>query len=183
MKYAITLLLLLTIGTLAFSQENRISLSYGYPIANIEEVDESGAGWRLNLLYEFTPMGTKVSHGLSFGYIGFGADITEGLYTGSVDVNAWPIYYAPKFCFGSDKFKGFIKGALGWQFSKIKYSGNVIGVEDNDSGFAGGAGVGGMYFIKENLFLDLEYEFLWLSNSFYRDEALHTVSIGLGIQF
>lgn len=183
MKYTITLLLLIVLATFAFSQENRISLSYGYPIANIEDVDESGSGWRLNLLYEFAPMDGKISHGLSVGYIGFGADVTEGPYNGSVDVNAWPIYYAPKFSFGSDKFKGFIKGALGWQFSKIDYSGNIIGVEENDAGFAGGVGAGGMYFINNKLFLNLEYEFLWLSNSFFRDESLNTVSIGLGIQF
>lgn len=183
MKNTILVLLLLTIATVSFSQENRISLSYGYPIANIEDVDENGTGWRLNLLYEFAPMEGKVSHGLSVGYVGFGADINDGSLSGSVDVNSWPIYYAPKYSFGSDKFKGFIKGALGWQFSKIEYTGTLLSAEDNDAGFAGGAGVGGMYFIKENLFLNLEYEFLWMSNSFYKDEALNTVSLGLGIQF
>jgi opacity protein-like surface antigen len=90
--------------------------------------------------------------------------------------------------FGAEKFKGYIKGALGWQFSKVSYDGDFFqgqGFEgdDNDSGFAGGAGAGGMYFLKENVFLNLEYEFLWLSNSFYRDDALSTFSLGVGFRF
>lgn len=88
--------------------------------------------------------------------------------------------------FGSEKVKGFIKGALGWQFSKLSLKGGgAIGLEgeDNDSGFAGGGGAGIMYLVKENIFLNLEYEYLWLSNSFYRDESLNTISLGLGIKF
>lgn len=183
MKKILALCFFIILAKLSWAQENMVTLSYGYPIANIEDVDENGSGWRINALYEFNPMDQKVAHGLSVGYVNWKVEVSSGLYDGSVEVGAWPIYYAPKFLFGSEKFKGFVKGALGWQFSRIDYEGNLIGVEDNDSGFTGGAGAGASYFLKENIFINLEYEFLWMSNSFYKDEALNTIGLGLGFRF
>jgi hypothetical protein len=168
---------------MVYGQENLITLSGGYVFANIEETDVNGTGFRINGLYEFNPMGGKWAHGFSVGYIGLSGEGTDTFQTTEYDVNSWPLYYVPKFLFGKESFKGFIKGALGWQFSGIKRTTQLTTISDNDSGFVGGGGLGIQYYFNEKIFLSAEYELLWMSNSFYRDGLLNTASLGIGIRF
>lgn len=183
MKKTITVLVFAMLTTLVYSQENLITLSGGYVFANIEDTDINGTGFRINGLYEYNTTGGKWAHGFSVGYIGFSAEGTEGLQTAQYDITSWPIYYAPKYLFGSEKFKGFIKGAVGFQFSSLERTAALVIVSDKDSGFTGGGGVGAQYFFNEKIFLSAEYELLWMSNSFYRDGLLNTASLGIGIRF
>jgi opacity protein-like surface antigen len=106
------------------------------------------------------------------------------LGTTDVTIRSWPIYYAPKFIFGGgEKFQGFIKGALGWQFAKLITDGPAVEAEATDSGFYGGAGLGGTYLLNEKVFLNLEYEWAYMSNSFYKDGFMNTVQLGVGFKF
>ncbi len=166
-----------------FSQENRITLSSGYAFTNIEDVSTNAAGWRINGLYEFNPMGEIFAHGLSFGYIGTTATYTNLLNTTEYKLNTFPIYYAPKILFGNDKMKGYVKGALGMHFSNYHRNGFLGELDTNDSGFYGGAGLGGMYQINEMIFISAEYEWAWMSNSWYKDGFMNTITAGIGIQF
>ncbi len=182
MKRIIIIFAFTTLATFAFSQENMITLAGGYAFSQVEDSDVKIAGWRINGLYEFNPMGAKFAHGFSFGYAHLSGEGTEGLQTAAYTIGSWPIYYAPKFLFGSENVKGFVKGAVGWQFSNIKREALTL-FEDNDSGFTGGFGAGGSYFFTEKVFLSAEYELIWLSNSFYRDGWLNTASLGVGFRF
>ena len=123
MKRNIFLAVLVLLSMKAISQENMVTLSGGYSFANIEDIDEKGTGWRINGLYEFNPWGGIFAHGVSFGYINLSA--TEGVGQQAIDisVNSFPIYYAPKVMFGNERFKGFVKGALGMQFASLKREG------------------------------------------------------------
>jgi hypothetical protein len=85
--------------------------------------------------------------------------------------------------FGEDKFKVFVKGALGTQFASLKREGPSISLSDNDFGFYGGGGAGLMYFIKDNIFLNGDYEIAWASNNWYKDGWISTATIGLGFKF
>jgi hypothetical protein len=183
MKNTIAILFLVSSTLVAFSQENMLTLSGGYTFANIEEADADGTGWRINGLYEYIPGGGKVAHGISFGYVSLSAEGTFGQEKTQYDVGTWPIYYAPKYLIGDGKMKGFIKGAIGWQFSSIDSSRPLVGVETSDSGFTAGAGAGFMFSVSEKIFLNAEYEFLWLQNSYFRDGYLNTASLGLGLKF
>ncbi len=183
MKKTITVFAFVMLATLVYSQENRITLSGGYVFANVEDTDENGTGFRINGLYEYNPAGGKWAHGFSVGYVGFSAEGTEGLQTTQYDITSWPIYYAPKYLFGSEKFKGFIKGAIGMQFSSIERTAALTIISDNDLGFTGGGGLGAQYFFNEKFFLTAEYELLWMSNSFYKDGLLNSASLGIGIRF
>jgi opacity protein-like surface antigen len=183
MKTVFILFMVTMVTTLAFSQENMMTLSGGYAFSNVEDTDANANGWRINALYEFNPMEGKFAHGLSVGYASVNAEDAD---LNTYKIGAWPIYYAPKFLFGKEKIKGFIKGAVGWQFSKLRVEGGgIIGgsIEDSDSGFTGGGGAGISYFLNDKIFLSAEYELLWMSNSFYRDETLNTVSLGVGYKF
>ncbi|HPM32788.1 MAG TPA: hypothetical protein PLJ60_20820, partial [Chryseolinea sp.] len=113
----------------AWSQENMITISGGYSFAKIEDTDVKATGWRINGVYEFNPQGGNFAHGLSIGYVNISGENAGNSITTVSEIGAWPIYYAPKFLFGNEKVKGFIKGALGWQFSHLQRTG-AISLED-----------------------------------------------------
>jgi hypothetical protein len=183
MKKTITVLAFAISTTLAWSQENSITLSGGYVFANVEDTDVNGTGFRINGLYEYNQAGGKWAHGFSVGYMGLSAERTDALQTTSYDINTLPLYYQPKYLFGGKRFKGFIKGAIGWQISKIERTTSLSTISDNDTGFLGGGGVGVHYLFNKKVFLSAEYELLWMGNSFYKDGLLNTASLGIGFRF
>jgi hypothetical protein len=182
MKKNILIICLILLSMKALSQENAFTISGGYSFANIEDTDVKGTGWRINGLYELVPMGGKFAHGFSFGYINLQASEVILQQTTKYTIGSFPIYYAPKYMFGSDKFKAFIKGALGMQFASLKSEGRV-NLSDHDFGFYGGGGAGIMIFIKENIFINGEYEIAWASNSWYKDGWMNTAGGGIGFKF
>lgn len=173
---------MISISYLSWSQENRFTLSGGYAFANIEDADQNANGWRINGLYEFNPNEGAIAHGLSIGYIGLNSSV-EGVQSADYKTNSWPVYYAPKFMFGGDSFSAFVKGALGMHFSSYKRTGSLAEVKTTDSGFYGGLGAGVMKDVSETVFLNLEYEWAYLGNSYYRDGFMNSIMLGLGFKF
>ncbi len=182
MKKNILITFLILVSIKAISQENMVTLSGGYSFANIEDTDVKGTGWRINGLYEMNPMGGMLAHGISVGYINLTATESVAQQTVTNTIGSLPVYYAPKVMFGNDKFKGFVKGALGFQYSWLKREA-LVTIKDSDFGFYGGGGAGIMIFLKENIFLNGEYEIAWASNSSYKDGWISTVSGGIGFKF
>jgi hypothetical protein len=183
MKTTLLIASLLLLSFHTWSQENIVTLSGGYSFATIEDTDVKATGFRINGLYEFNPQGGILAHGISVGYISMSAEETALAQTISYKINSFPVYYAPKVMFGSDKFKVFIKGALGAQFAWFKREGMAVELKDNDFGFYGGGGGGLMYFVKENIFVNAEYEIAWASNAWYQDGWINTAMGGIGIRF
>jgi hypothetical protein len=182
MKKNILIGFLILLSVKAISQESIITISGGYAFANIEDTDNKGTGWRINGLYEFNPSGGKLAHGFSFGYINLVA--TEGVGSAEIKstINSFPVYYAPKVMFGNEKIKAFVKGALGMQFASLKREG-VVSLSDSDFGFYGGGGAGIMFFLKENIFINAEYEIAWASNNYYKDGWINSAMGGIGFRF
>jgi len=183
MKRTISVIVFIMMATFAYSQENMATLSGGYVFANIEGANENGTGFRINGLFEYNQGQGSWAHGFSVGYIGLSAEVKETAQVLKYDINTWPLYYAPKYMFGGESFKGFVKGAIGWQISNFERSGTLGTISDNDTGFLGGGGVGVQYLINEKIFLSAEYELLYMSNSFYKDGLLNTASLGIGMRF
>lgn len=181
----LSLIILLALLTVAgFSQENVVTISSGYSFANIEDTDVSADGWRINGSYEFNPAEGDVAYGISLGYINLKASSEAGISdTADYKIETMPIFFAPKYLFGKDKIKGFIKGAIGLQKSWLEREGPAIILEDNDWGFYAGFGAGANYFINEKLFLGLEYEIAWLTNSYYKDGWMNSAMLGIGMKF
>jgi hypothetical protein len=173
---------LILISMQAISQESMVTLGGGYAFSNIEDTDIKGTGWRVNGVYEFNPMGGIFAHGFAFGYINLSA--TEGIGQQAIDisVNSFPVYYAPKVLFGNEKFKAFVKGAIGMQFAGLKREG-LLEVSDLDFGFYGGGGAGVMVFFKDNIFINVEYEIAYASNSWYKDGWMNSAMGGIGFRF
>lgn len=182
MKRNILIICLILISLKAISQENMVTLGGGYSFANISDTDLKGTGFRINGLYEFNSMGSIFAHGISLGYVHLSASEGVGSQTISHKINSYPIYYAPKVMFGKEKFKLFIKGALGIHIAGIKREG-LVNLNDLDFGFYGGGGGGIMLFIKENIFINAEYEIAWVSNNWYKDGWLNTAGGGIGFKF
>lgn len=182
MKKYILFIFLAMLSMKALSQGSMVTVSGGYAWANIEDNDLKATGWRINGLYEYLQPGTKFAHGLSIGYISLSATENVGQSSITTSIHSVPIYYAPKVMFGNDKFKWFIKGALGTQFAGLKREGAVT-LSDSDFGFYGGGGAGIMIFLKDNVFINGEYEIAWASNTYYHDGWISTAGGGIGFKF
>lgn len=184
MKTHVLIVALVLISVAVWGQENMVTLSYGWASTNPEGYDENANGFRINGLYEFNPSQGKFAHGLNIGYVLTKNDEEAQGVSTSVSFRSWPVYYAPKVLLGkSEKFKFFLKGALGVHFSKFKSDGPIASIETTDTGFYGGAGAGGMLFLKENIFLNLEYEWAYQSNTYYGNAFLNTAQLGIGFKF
>jgi len=170
------------VSSVSWAQNKNLIITGGYAWANLEEADVSATGFRINATYELTPNSGKLSHGLSIGYIGTSAE-SDGVFGAEYNLNNWPLYYAPKFTFGNGKAKAFVKGALGMHFSNYKRTVEASEVTTTDGGFYGGIGFGGTIDIKDNLFIIGEYEWAYMSNSFYQDGFMNTANFGLGFRF
>lgn len=178
----ISLTLGLFVVTTIWSQTTYITLTGGYALANLEETDTNANGFRINGLFEYNPNDGVLSHGFSIGYIGTTANSSSGQQL-EYKLNNVPMYYAPKFTFGSGNFKPFVKGALGMHFSSYKRISNLAEFKDNDAGFYGGASVGAMFFISDEFYINLDYEWAYLSNSFYSNGFMNTFNLGVGYDF
>ena len=165
------------------AQENKLTLSGGYVFTNVEDVDINANGFRINGLYEFNPQAGKFAHGVSIGYIQTKASYTSLLQTSDYKLTTVPYYYAPKLLFGNESFKGFIKGALGMHSSWYKRTGALGEITDNSFGFYGGIGLGATKYFNEKVFISVEYEWAYLSNAYYRDGFVNTISGGIGFSF
>lgn len=108
-------------------------------------------------------MDGKWAFGFSAGYVSISATDSDSI--AEYKISSLPFYFAPKFYFGN----GYLKGALGFQSSKLERTGPALNIEAKDFGFAGGGGAGAVFYLNEKIFLNAEYELLWLSNSYYRD--------------
>jgi opacity protein-like surface antigen len=171
------------------AQENCITVSGGYAFANVEDIDGSSTGWRINVLYEYAPMESNLSHGVNFGYIHTSATIVDsgiGSTESEFKAGHWPIYYVPKYTFlaWESTFRPFVKGALGMHFSDYDKTGPLGGsIDTGDTGFYGGLGAGLDINISERTLLNLEYEWAYLSNSWYRDGFINSLMLGIGFKF
>jgi hypothetical protein len=179
MKKIILFTLFLSVVSNAFSQQNLGIVSGGYSFAKVKDTDVKVSGWRINGTYEFNPYNQKWSYGLSAGYLKLRGSTADRDY----DISSIPVYFAPKYTTGNNKLKGFVKLGFGIQLSDMEMTGTSSVLSDHDYGFVGGGGAGFMYLFSEKFFLTAEYEIMWLSNSFYSDGWLNTISGGLGMKF
>ena len=120
MKRLLLTLIIACTAFYGFSQQNLLSLSGGYSFANVddseylsEDPNIKGTGWRINGTYDFNPNEGKIAYGFSIGYISVSASYTGTTGTTDYTVNTMPYCFAPKYLFGNEKFKGFIKLAIG----------------------------------------------------------------------
>lgn len=180
MKNGILFFALVFTTVAVWAQENSFTLSGGYVFTNLEETDTGANGYRINGNFEFNPNQGNFSHGITVAYLHTSA---SGLQNVEYKLNNFPVYYAPKVTFGSGKAKVFVKGAIGMHVSGYKREGGVGEISTTDLGFYGGAGAGFLVNLSEKMFLNAEYEWAYLSNSWYRNGLVNTAMAGIGFRF
>jgi len=183
MKQYLLIFALMFLFSVVMAQENRFSINGGYVFANLEDVDTDANGWRITGLFEFNPGGGSFSHGFAVGYTGTTADFTSGTTNSNYSINSWPIYYAPKFSIGKGNLKGFVKGALGTHVTGFKRTGTLTELASTDMGFYGGVGAGASLNLGEKAFISAEYEWAYMSNSYYLDGFINSAMVGIGFRF
>jgi hypothetical protein len=188
MKKHLLIFTFLLASSTCYSQEV-ITLSGGYITASAVDYsshypinyNNKGSGFRIKGNYEIGPLETKkLLHGFSMGYILTNSEIHEQGLDADVSIRTIPMYYAPKFMIGGERLKAFAHAAIGMQFAKFKIEGDVDG-KDNDWGFFGGIGVGAMISFSRTVFMNLEYEFDYMSNTYYANGIINTVQVGIGL--
>lgn len=184
MKRIVFVITLSLASLFVFAQESSVTIGGGYSFVKVEDINSNATGFRVNALFEFNPQEGSWAHGFSFGYIGLKAS-GETILNQEIDykMNTWPAYYALKFMIGENNFKGFVKGAAGIHFSGYKRTTANVELSSNDSGFYGGASVGGSYKVNDNVFINLEYEWAYLANDDYKDGVMNSAMFGIGFKF
>ncbi len=183
MKKLLTILSLSLLSVSVQAQENALSLLGGYSFGTGSVSSSQPTGWRINALYEFTPNASSWSIGGAVGYISLSGSSTYLLTSSSYKVQAVPISLVPKFSFGSESFKGYLRGIIGSAITTISYTGTVVGTSDNQWGMSFGFGAGGTYYLNEKMFLSADYEWLRLSNIYDDAGSINSASVGIGMKF
>jgi opacity protein-like surface antigen len=178
-----TIALLLSLTSIAQLQENSVTISGGYAFTKSDFVGGKITGWRINGVYEYAPYQNNFSHGIAFGYIATKESVASLIETIDYKYNAFPIYYAPRFSFGADIFKIFVNGAIGMHFSNYKQTGPILKVSGKNAGFYGGLGAGFIFNITDAFYIDLEYNWAYMSNSFYKKGFMNSAMFGIGFRF
>jgi hypothetical protein len=179
MKRNLLIIALFFCSASLWAQDNIFTISSGYATAKVTGTNVKGTGWKINGLYEFNQQeDSKFLHGISIGFVNTHALDGQQSYR----LNSFPIYYAPKIIAGKGKIKGFIKGAIGIQFSGVRKEG-VLNRTDADMGLYAGAGAGFMVLLSDEIFINAEYEIAWASNKYYKDGLISTIGGGIGFKF
>jgi hypothetical protein len=177
--------------SLTCQSQETITLSGGIVIADAidysgyidEEYHTNGNGFRITGTYEAGPLESKkFVHGISSSYIYSSTSVTVNGQETGISVRTLPFCYAPKYLVGSEKLMAFARAEVGMQFTRIKVGGN-IDESDNDFGFYGGIGCGGMAYVSEKVFFNLEYELAFMSNTYYANGYINSLQLGLGVDF
>lgn len=190
MKRILITITIVCIAMIGFSQSNMVNLSGGWAFANVddseyfaEDPNIKANGWRINGTYDFNNDGGPWAYGISIGYISVSASYSGTTDTADYKVSSMPFYFAPKYLFGSDKFRGFVKLAIGGQSANFERKGQSSTITGNDFGFYGGGGAGLMFFVTDMVFLNAEYEIAYMTNSYYRNGMMQSVLLGVGLKF
>jgi len=193
MKRLFITLTLVSFTFFGFSQENKVNLTGGYAWLNANDSDYNNSendikttGWRITGTYEFNPNDGKVAYGFSMGYIDMSGSYNgsvDSLYTANYNVSSIPLYFAPKFLFGNDRIKGFIKLTIGGIRTDFDRTGTGTNVSAVGYGFYGGAGAGLEINVSESVYIIGDYEINYVSSSYYSGALFQSASGGIGVRF
>ena len=170
---------LIFVVNVAYAQSSNIIVSGGWVTASPDDSDNSVDGFKIGGQYEYVMGYNNWALGGSLTYLGFKE--TGGLVT--TKYHSWPINFYGKYRIGKNKIQGYLKGVAGIQFFKAKVEGQSGGdAKTNDFGFSFGTGAGVNYSVSEKVFINLDYEFLYLTNAFYNNAITNAVAIGVGFK-
>lgn len=175
--------LLLTFLTESICQSSNIVVSGGWATVQPDDTEKMVNGFKVGGLYEFV-INDHWAFGSSFSFLSFKEEgvKVDTILVATNSYQSWPFLINAKYLIGQGKVQGYINGTAGLQISTLKRESQTANLKDHDVGLALGTGVGLNITLSEKLFLQTEYEFLYQTNSFYKNGTINQVTLGLGIK-
>lgn len=182
MKKILTLILFCTIVLSTSAQDTKLALTGGYVFTNLKEFDTSTTGWRVNVILELVPMTSNFSHLINIGFVRTSGSALRGVGTNTeFRASHWPFYYGLKYSFGEGALKPYAKGTAGIHISGYKRTGPLgDALSTADFGFYGGLGAGLTWDLSDAVFLTLEYEWSYMSETWYGNGFMNSITAGIG---
>lgn len=178
-KKLLVITVLIFLITAAYCQSSSIIVNGGWATAAPDDSDLSFDGFKAGIQYEYVMGDNHWATGGSFHYLGFkdSGNITTTHY------RSLPLSFYGKYLIGKNKLQGYLKGVTGMQFFMAKRE-TLTGEElkDHDFGFTLGTGAGVNYTMNEKIFLNLDYELLYLTNAFYDKGLTNAITVGVGFK-
>ena len=183
MKKYLLLLVGITVSTVTFSQTKSFILTGGWAAALPNYSDASINGFKLGGQWEKANIQEHYGWGIEADYINFTQTGPKPAANSQNRYHTIPLTFYGKYLIGNDKLQGYAKVGGGFQFSKISSETPSVYLSDHDFGIALTAGAGVYYTLTEYLYLNVDYGFLYISNSTYNSGMINSVSLGVGFKY
>jgi opacity protein-like surface antigen len=183
MKKHLLFILVFTVATAGYSQTKSFILTGGAAAALPNYSDASINGFKLAGQWEKAFIQQHYGWGIEADYINFMQTGPQPTATSKNRYHTIPLTFYGKYLIGNDKLQGYAKAGGGFQFSKISSETPSVYASDHDFGVALTAGAGIYYTLSEYLYLNVDYGFLYISNSNYNSGMINSVSLGVGFKY
>jgi len=140
-------------------------------------------GYAASLSIERNVYGQSYALGLQAGY-GLATEevVPDEGEPFDIDHTSIPVLLTFKYMFGNKRWTGHLGFGAGIHYSTTKAP-DVTYKEESITGFAMAVPLGLMFWVTENVNIDVSYQFNWLLSSYLADDASHSVNLGVGFQF
>ena len=152
----------------------------GYASLTAEDTGHNLTGYMVEFSYIQTALDGKWGGGVMIGFVN--SQDQDARENAEMNFSTVPVAALGQLYFGGNVFQGYVQGQLGLQFSRADYVGERLGWATGDAGLFAGLGLGGHIFLSEQVFVNIAYNFSYLSNSAYRDGIAHLFKLGIGFQ-
>lgn len=173
------------ISSSAFAQMNSekgtfFTTNVGYvSVANTATLNTTD-GYNVMASLERLVMQENALVGFNFGFIRSHDEVTTPLDTIKYVMTSYPALLSIRFITGTEKFKGYIGIGLGVHVSNLDQTNDV---SEKITEPAMNLPLGFHWFFNDAIYLNVNYAFNYFSNSFYSNDIVHQVNLGVGIQF
>jgi len=172
---------LFTVNTYAQLEEDGVlfSMSLGTAIVKNKINDHSSNGYNLMVALEKMTMEGNSAIGFNFGIIRAEDKFNSGDSAVDYTITSHPALLSMRYMFGSEKFKGYAGVGLGIHISRLDLSDDIV---DKITKPAANIPIGFMWIFNEGIYLNVNYAFNYLADSYFTNDLAHTFSLGIGIQ-
>jgi len=186
MKNLSIVILLVVSSTLTFNSYAQLSndgvlftMNLGYASVKNKVNDHSTDGYSLNVSLEKMTMEGSSAIGFNFGIIR--AEDEFNIEDSIVDytITSHPALLSMRYLFGSEKFKGYAGVGIGIHISRLDLSDSIV---ERITKPAANIPIGFMWIFNEGIYLNANYAFNYMADSYFTNDLAHTFSLGIGIQ-
>lgn len=146
-------------------------------------IDGAGVAFTIESVGSSDP----VSFGMTFAYMTADFEFNDNLIVKKQTVDSYPLYIQGKYWFGKSRLQGYIGGAFGVYFSRLKTT-VVGGSSDTTNIGISGTGlavpVGAALSLTKRAFVNFNYTLnILFDNDYLKDGIIHSAGIGIGFNF